>query len=222
MTLIAPSLLSADLFRLEGQLAACAAGGADLLHLDVMDGRFVPNLSYGPDFVRAVKSRSELPLDVHLMLGDPWPFLEPFAQAGARWISVHLEATPHPDRLLQRIQALGCRAGLVLNPGTDPGPLRWLTPHLDFVLLMAVNPGYGGQAFHAPVLEKIRRVRRLLDSLGCQAPVEVDGGVDEETGRACVEHGAEILVSGAHLFRQDDLAGAIGALRRAVGLPCSR
>jgi ribulose-phosphate 3-epimerase len=222
MTLIAPSLLSADLFRLEEQLAACAAGGADLLHLDVMDGHFVPNLSYGPDFVRAVKSRSALPLDVHLMLSDPGPFLEPFARAGAQWISVHLEATPHPDRLLQRIQALGCRAGLVLNPGTDPAPLRWLTPHLDFVLLMSVNPGYGGQSFHTPVLEKIRQVRGLLDSQGCGAPVEVDGGVDRETGRACVEHGAEILVAGAHLFGQEDLAGAIGALRRAVEPPCSR
>lgn len=216
MIRIAPSLLSADLFRLEDQLAACAVGGADLLHLDIMDGHFVPNLSYGPDFVRAVKGRSPLPLDVHLMLSEPGPFLEPFARAGADWISVHLEATAHPDRLLQQIRALGCQAGLALNPGTDPSALRWLTPNLDFVLLMSVNPGQGGQSFHPPVLEKIRRCRALLDELGCGAPLQVDGGVDELQGAACVAAGASILVAGSALFRQADLSAAIRSLRRAA------
>ncbi len=213
MIQIAPSLLSADLFRLAEQLDQCTRGAADLLHLDIMDGHFVPNLSYGPEFVRAIRSRSALPLDVHLMLSDPGPFLEPFARAGANWISVHLEAGPHPDRLLQQIRALGCRAGLALNPGTDPDALRWLTPHLDFVLLMSVNPGYGGQTFHEPVLAKIRRTRALLDGLGCPAPIQVDGGVDAQTGPRCAAAGAEILVAGSALFRQPDLARAIGELR---------
>jgi ribulose-phosphate 3-epimerase len=149
------------------------------------------------------------------MVAEPAGFIEPFAAAGADWLSVHLEAGPHPDRLLQQIRAHGCRAGLALNPGTDIAPLRWLTPHLDFVLLMSVNPGYGGQAFHAPVLDKIRRLGQLWRELGVAIPIQVDGGLDEVHGPACARAGAEILVAGSHLFRQPDLAAAITRLRRA-------
>ena len=216
MIRVAPSLLSADLFQLAEQLQACAAGGAELLHLDIMDGHFVPNLSYGPAFVSAVRARTTLELDVHLMLADPGSLLEAFAKAGADWISIHLEATAHPDRLLQRIRGLGLKAGLALNPGTDIEPLRWLTRHLDFVLLMGVNPGFGGQAFQPDLPEKIRRLRALLDGLGRDIPIEVDGGIDLATGAACAGAGAGILVSGSHLFRQQDLPHAIGELHRAA------
>lgn len=212
--LIAPSLLSVDLLELRSQLAACKAGGADLLHLDVMDGHFVPNLTYGPDFVKTVARASDLPIDVHLMVDHPEDLVEPFIKAGADRVSIHLEATRHPDRLLARIRELGARAGIALNPATPPQALDYLWERLDFVLLMTVNPGFGGQSFLPAVLPKIRWVCERGAAAGFPVPVEVDGGIDDRQVRSVVEAGARWLVSGSYLFRQPDLAGAIRDLRR--------
>ena len=213
---IAPSILSADFGRLAEEVRAVEAGGADWIHVDVMDGRFVPNLTIGPPVVAALRRATRLPLDVHLMIVEPERYIEDFAQAGADVITVHLEASPHLHRTLQRIRALGKRAGVALNPHTAEEPLRYVLDLLDLVLVMSVNPGFGGQEFIPAVLPKIERIRALLDGAGREVALEVDGGIRQGTAGRVVAAGADTLVAGSAVFGADDYESAIVALRGDV------
>jgi ribulose-phosphate 3-epimerase len=213
---IAPSLLSADFAALGDAVRAAEAGGADLIHVDVMDGHFVPNITVGPLVVRAVKRVAHVPLDVHLMISDPDRYIDAFAEAGAAWLTVHLEALPHLHRTVTYIRSLGLKAGVALNPSTPAGLLEEIAPEVDLVLVMTVNPGFGAQAFIPRTEGKIRAVRALLDRLGSQARIEVDGGIDERTAPRVVAAGASILVAGHAIFGAPDPAAATRALRQAA------
>jgi ribulose-phosphate 3-epimerase len=213
---IAPSILSADFAHLGREIAAAEAGGADLIHVDVMDGHFVPNITIGPPVVRAVKRVARRPLDVHLMITDPDRYLEAFVEAGASMLSVHVEVLPHLHRTLEAIKRLGVQAGAVLNPSTPVQALEEVARDVDFVLVMSVNPGFGGQRFIPNSVDKIRRVRALLDRVGSRAPIEVDGGVDRDTARSVVEAGASILVAGNAVFGGGDPETAVRALRETA------
>ncbi len=214
---IAPSLLSADFSALGKAVLEAEAAGADLIHLDVMDGQFVPNLTIGPLVVAAVDSVTDLPLDVHLMIAQPERYLAAFVQAGSDIVYVHPEATIHLDRTLRTIRDLGARAGGVLNPATSEEQLRYVLPLLDAVLVMTVNPGFGGQDFIQAMLPKIRRVRQMLDAAGSEAWLVVDGGVDVDTASGVVAAGADTLVAGSAIFgAPEGVAQAIGNLRRAA------
>ena len=210
---IAPSLLSADFAALGAAIAAVERGGADLLHVDVMDGHFVPNLTMGPPVVRSIKRVASVPLDVHLMIEDPDRYIETFVEAGASMISVHAEVLPHLHRTLQLIKERGARAGVAINPSTPVGVLEEVAELVDHVLVMSVNPGFGGQTFIPRSESKIRAVRRLLDSAGNRAPVEVDGGVDLTNAARVAAAGAGILVAGHSIFGTGDPERATRALR---------
>jgi ribulose-phosphate 3-epimerase len=210
---IAPSLLAADFARLGEEVRAVERAGADWLHLDIMDGHFVPNISYGPALVKALKPHCALPFDVHLMIAPADPYLAAFAEAGAQVISLHPEAGPHLHRSLQTIRALGCKAGVVLNPATPIGVLENVLDLLDLVLVMTVNPGFGGQSFLASQLSKIAALRRMIDASGREIALEVDGGVTAQTAPQCLEAGADVLVAGTAVFGAKDYAAAIAALR---------
>ena len=191
------------------------AAGADWLHIDVMDGHFVPNITIGPDVVKALKPHVSLPFDVHLMIAPVDPYLEAFAAAGADIISVHPESGPHLNRTLKRIRELGAKAGVVFNPSTSPNVIEWMMEDVDLILVMSINPGFGGQSFMPSQLEKIRRLRQMIDATGRDIPLEVDGGVTPITARQCVEAGATALVAGTAVFRGGPSAYAdnIAALR---------
>lgn len=216
---IAPSVLSAHPLKLESQVRQVASAGADMLHLDIMDGNFVPNLTFGPAAAKALSSMNLLPLDVHLMVSAAcldWA-IPAFAEAGARYISVHKEVTPHLSRTLRTIRGLGVRSAVALNPSTSPDFLPYVLDELDMVLIMTVNPGFGGQAFIPAMLKKIETVREMIDRAGAQCEIEVDGGIDATTAREVVAKGATILVAGSYVFSANDPGEAVRSLKMCSG-----
>ncbi|MDZ7628581.1 MAG: ribulose-phosphate 3-epimerase [Parvularculaceae bacterium] len=216
---IAPSILSADFARLGEEIAAVSAAGADFIHVDVMDGHFVPNLTIGPAVIKAIRKHADKPFDVHLMIAPVDPFIDEFVQAGADILTVHPEAGPHLHRTLQRIRAAGARPGVALNPATPAAAVEPVLGDVDLVLVMSVNPGFGGQAFITSQLKKIETLRTLIDKSGREIMLEVDGGVNARTAAQAIAAGADVLVAGSAVFTGDakQYAGNIAALRGGRG-----
>ena len=216
--LLAPSILAADLSDFRGALDVCAEGGADLVHVDVMDGHFVPNLTFGIPVLEALSRYSSLPMDVHLMVSNPGALLDEYVDAGANWVSVHWEAAEHLDRMVQALRDREVKAGVVLNPATPISVLDDILPKLDFVLLMSVNPGFAGQPFLPYVVEKARRLRTEIDRRGLEVMIEMDGGIGEENIGEVVGAGVDICVAGSAIFGTDDPVATMGRMRaRAAG-----
>ena len=215
---IAPSILSADFTRLGQQIEIVEGAGASLLHVDVMDGRFVPNITVGLPVVKAISRATQLPIDAHLMIVEPGRYAEQFVKAGAQMVSIHIEADPHAHRTLSAIRAAGAQAGIVVNPATPLSALDEALKFADYVLLMSVNPGFGGQAFIPESLDKVRRLRKMIDERGLKARIEIDGGIDAENIAEVASAGAEIIVSGSAIFGAPDPAVALRELREATVL----
>lgn len=213
MVKIAPSILSADFARLAEEIKDVERGGADYIHVDVMDGHFVPNITIGPLIVEAIRPVTTLPLDVHLMIENPDSYIEAFAKAGSDYITVHVEACRHLHRTIQLIKSYGIKAGVVLNPATPVETIQHIISEVDMVLLMSVNPGFGGQKFIPEVLKKIRAVKEMIDEKNLDVEIEIDGGVNAETARLCVEAGATVLVAGSAIYNEKDRAKAISSIR---------
>ncbi|MFS0782351.1 ribulose-phosphate 3-epimerase [Bacillus sp. 1P06AnD] len=213
MVKIAPSILSADFSKLGEEIKDVERGGADYIHVDVMDGHFVPNITIGPLIVEAVRPVTKLPLDVHLMIENPDAYIEAFANAGADYITVHVEACTHLHRTISLIKSFGVKAGVVLNPATPVAMIQHVIQDLDMVLLMSVNPGFGGQSFIPEVLTKIKQVKQMADERNPGLEIEVDGGVNADTAKLCVEAGANVLVAGSAIYNKEDRKQAIEAIR---------
>ncbi len=219
---VAPSILSADFARLGAEIKEVEAGGAALIHIDVMDGHFVPNITIGPAVTAAVRGVTQLPLDCHLMIEEPSRYAPAFVEAGAEMVSVHLEAERHLQRTLSAIRELGAKAGVVLNPATPLSALREILPEADYVLLMSVNPGFGGQSFIPAALDKLRAARRLIDSSGRDIRLEIDGGVKVDNIAAAAAAGADTFVAGSAIFGSEDYAATIRAMRAEIAKASKR
>jgi ribulose-phosphate 3-epimerase len=211
--LIAPSILSADFGNLAKEIRAVDTAGADIIHVDVMDGHFVPNITFGPLVVKAARAVTKKDLDVHLMISDPGAYIDAFADAGANWITVHVEACTHLHRVIGQIKQRGLKAGAVLNPATSLATLDFILEDLDIVMLMSVNPGFGGQTFIPSTLEKIWQLRQRIDALGLEIAIEIDGGISRATIKDVAEAGATVFVAGSAVYGSDDYSGTIAELR---------